>query len=43
MIAYKSSDVKLSWTDNDSGDVGVGKVCGYIKEGQGNVSITPRH
>ncbi|KAJ6639922.1 ADAM 17-like protease [Pseudolycoriella hygida] len=29
MIAYKLSDVKLSWADQDSG-----KVCGYVKEGQ---------
>lgn len=38
MIAYKSSDVKLSWTDNDSGGAGSAKVCGYVKEGEGNVS-----
>lgn len=36
MIAYKSSDVKLSWTDSDSGGAGAAKVCGYVKEGEGN-------
>lgn len=35
MIAYKSSDVKLSWTDNETGDAAMAKVCGYIKEGNG--------
>ncbi|KAG4079955.1 hypothetical protein HA402_006267 [Bradysia odoriphaga] len=34
MIAYKSSDVKLSWMDNDSGGAGAAKVCGYVKEGE---------
>lgn len=37
MIAYKASDVKLSWHHHhNSGDMGgVPKVCGYVKEGLG--------
>lgn len=34
MIAYRASDVKLSWKDHtNSGEMGVPKICGYVKEG----------
>lgn len=32
MIAYKQSDVKLSWMDNVTTNA-FPKVCGYVKEG----------
>uniref|UniRef100_A0A182PA53 ADAM 17-like protease n=1 Tax=Anopheles epiroticus TaxID=199890 RepID=A0A182PA53_9DIPT len=36
MIAYRTSDIKFSWDQVDaiSGDLGVPRTCGYIKEGQ---------
>lgn len=34
MIAYKQSDVKLSWMDNATIN-NFPKVCGYVKEGKG--------
>ncbi|XP_053669442.1 ADAM 17-like protease [Anopheles marshallii] len=35
MIAYRSSDIKFSWDQVDaiSGDLGVPRTCGYVKEG----------
>ncbi|XP_040152983.1 ADAM 17-like protease [Anopheles arabiensis] len=35
MIAYRTSDIKFSWDQVDaiSGDLGVPRTCGYIKEG----------
>lgn len=36
MVAYRASDVKLSWEHNDGGSRNVGKptsACGYVKEG----------
>lgn len=55
MIAYKQSDVKLSWMDNATTN-NFPKVCGYVKEGAGKseepeadpiengvVPISPKH
>uniref|UniRef100_A0A182W2W1 ADAM 17-like protease n=1 Tax=Anopheles minimus TaxID=112268 RepID=A0A182W2W1_9DIPT len=35
MIAYRTSDIKFSWDQVDavSGDLGVPRTCGYVKEG----------
>lgn len=34
MVAYKQSDIKLSWEANDTENE-FPKVCGYVKEGRG--------
>lgn len=34
MVAYRQSDVKLSWEHSDEPGLGP-KVCGYVKEGAG--------
>lgn len=34
MIAYKQSDIKLSWMANETAN-NFPKVCGYVKEGGG--------
>lgn len=34
MIAYKQSDIKLSWNANETIN-SFPKVCGYVKEGAG--------
>lgn len=41
MIAYKQSDVKLSWMDNATVN-NFPKVCGYVKEGAGNTSFNSK-
>lgn len=36
MIAYKASDIKLSWQNKHKSDeMGAPKTCGYVKEGLG--------
>lgn len=40
MIAYKASDIKLSWQHHHKlGEMGVPKTCGYVKEGLGKLEF----
>lgn len=38
MIAYRQSDIKLSWMENATKATNP-KVCGYVKEGAGNSNL----
>ena len=38
MVAYRASDVKLSWEHNEMGQILPPVTCGYVKEGLGTCS-----
>lgn len=39
MVAYKTSDVKLNWNNDNNEMGGAAKTCGYIKEGLGKSKL----